>query len=449
MTDSLWLLKKSVLPKVFFWSLDFMMEPQSWYTFPSELNSSSTPFLYSSQLPLNLSSNLSTQSIPFQGSSTTLTAIISLTVFVLGLTGNTLAIYVVLRYAKMKTVTNIYILNLAVADELYIIGLPFLTTQNVLSYWPFGSFLCRVVMTADSMNQFTSIFCLTVMSMDRYLAVVHPIRSTKWRHPRVAKVVSAGMWAVSFVVVLPVVIFSDVQDTFNSCNMIWPEPKDVWSTAFIIYTSTVGFFGPLLIICLCYLLIIVKVKSSGARVGFAKRRRSERKVTRMVVVIVVVFVLCWLPFFIINMVNLVVIIPESSSTAGIYFFAVILSYANSCANPLLYGFLSDNFKQSFRKVLCVRSLRCTVSGVEDGDPSVPRTEKSTAQDCILLSPQNEMHRHPQNSQICPHHTDSPPPHTAADLHHPTNPCQLLSVCTGTTTMLTSVENAPDTSLSGL
>uniref|UniRef100_A0A3P9H7L1 G-protein coupled receptors family 1 profile domain-containing protein n=1 Tax=Oryzias latipes TaxID=8090 RepID=A0A3P9H7L1_ORYLA len=426
------------------------MEPQNWYTFP-ELNSSettATPFLYSSHLPPSLSSNLSTQSIPFQGSSTVVTAIISLTVFMFGMTGNTLAIYVVLRYAKMKTVTNIYILNLAVADELYIIGLPFLTTQNVLSYWPFGSFLCRIVMTADSMNQFTSIFCLTVMSMDRYLAVVHPIRSTKWRHPRVAKLVSAAMWAVSFVVVLPVVIFSDVQDTFNSCNMIWPEPKDVWSTAFIIYTSTVGFFGPLVIICLCYLLIIVKVKSSGARVGFAKRRRSERKVTRMVVVIVVVFVLCWLPFFIINMVNLVVIIPESSSTAGIYFFAVILSYANSCANPLLYGFLSDNFKQSFRKVLCVRSLQCTASGVDDGDPSAPRTEKSTAQDCILLSPQNEVHCHLQNSQICPQHTDSPPPRTAADLHHPSKPCQILSICTGPTTMLTSAECVPETSSLG-
>lgn len=97
-------------------------------------------------------------------------------------------------------------------------------------------------------------------------------------------------------------------------------------------------------------IVNLQVKSSGARVGFSKRRRSERKVTRMVVVIVVVFVLCWLPFFIINMVNLVVIIPESSATAGIYFFAVILSYANSCANPFLYGFLSDNFKQSFRKV---------------------------------------------------------------------------------------------------
>lgn len=105
----------------------------------------------------------------------------------------------------------------------------------------------------------------------------------------------------------------------------------------------------LLLFSFCWLPSL-QVKSSRARAGFTKRRRSERKVTRMVVVIVVVFVLCWLPFFIINIVNLVVIIPESSTTAGVYFFTVILSYANSCANPVLYGFLSDNLKQSFRRV---------------------------------------------------------------------------------------------------
>ncbi|XP_074521528.1 somatostatin-like receptor F_48D10.1 isoform X2 [Halichoeres trimaculatus] len=388
------------------------MEPSdqdAWFL--SDLNStfsvSPPSFFYSYPRPYNISSNISTQSVPFQGSTTLMTAIIYLTVFMVGLIGNTLAIYVVVRYAKMKTVTNIYILNLAVADELYILGLPFLTTQNVLSYWPFGSFLCRVVMTADSMNQFTSIFCLTVMSIDRYLAVVHPIRSTKWRHPRVAKVVSAAVWAVSFVVVLPVVIFSDVQETFNSCNMIWPEPKNVWSTAFILYTATVGFFGPLLIICLCYLLIVIKVKSSGLRAGFTKRRRSERKVTKMVVVIVVVFVLCWLPFFIINMINLVVIIPESSATAGIYFFAVILSYANSCANPVLYGFLSENFKQSFTKVLCIRSMRCKTNDADDGN-GAPRTERTTAQDCVVLSPRNQVYQDPQSSQVLPVYLSSAP-----------------------------------------
>ncbi|XP_028303992.1 somatostatin receptor type 5 isoform X2 [Gouania willdenowi] len=390
-----------------------------------------------------------------------MTAVIYIVVFIVGLSGNTLAIYVVLRYAKTKSVTNIYILNLAVADEMYIIGLPFLTTQNVLSYWPFGSFLCRVVMTADSMNQFTSIFCLTVMSIDRYLAVVHPIRSTKWRHPRVAKVVSVAVWGVSFVVVLPVVIFSDVQDKFNSCNMIWPEPKDVWSTAFILYTATLGFFGPLLIICLCYLLIVIKVKSSGSRAGVTKRRRSERKVTRMVVVFVVVFVICWLPFFIINIVNLVVIIPESSVTAGIYFFAVILSYANSCANPLLYGFLSDNFKQNLKKALCVKCRRCSANCVDDCDVNAARSEKTTGNDCIILSSCNQVYCGPQNNQISPHAPRSPVSNSPSDLDSstptnqtpPNSPEIKPTTCTGdssstptVTTMVTVVKPGTATAL---
>lgn len=54
------------------------------------------------------------------------------------------------------------------------------------------------------------------------------------------------------------------KETFNSCNMVWPEPQKVWSTAFILYTATLGFFGPLLIICLCYLLIIIKVQRCDA-----------------------------------------------------------------------------------------------------------------------------------------------------------------------------------------
>lgn len=94
------------------------------------------------------------------------------------------------------------------------------------------------------------------------------------------------------------------------------------------------------------------MRSASVRVGLTRRRKSERKVTRMVVIIVLVFVLCWLPFFITNIVNLIHIIPENNTTAAVYFFLVILTYVNSCANPILYGFLSDNFKQSFQKVLC-------------------------------------------------------------------------------------------------
>ncbi|KAF7217796.1 somatostatin receptor type 5 [Nothobranchius furzeri] len=278
-------------------------------------------------------------------------------VCIVGLVGNTLVIHVIVNYTKNESVTNIYILNLAIADELFMLGLPFLAVQNALLSWPFGSLMCRVVMTVDAFNQFTSIFCLTVMSVDRYLAVVHPIRSSWWRRPHVAKAISGTVWAGSFVVVLPVVVFADVLKDDGNCSIVWPEPAEVWKTSFIVYTCTVGFFCPLLVISLCYLLIIIKVRRVGKRTQTAssRRRKSERKITRMVVVVVAVFVLCWLPFYALNIMNLLVVLP--GDFRGLYFFVVVLSYANSCANPILYGFLSDNFKRGFRKALCRTSRK--------------------------------------------------------------------------------------------
>ncbi|XP_069545661.1 somatostatin receptor type 5 [Brachyistius frenatus] len=305
-------------------------------------------------------------------------------VCVVGLVGNTLVIHVIVNYTKNESVTNIYILNLAIADELFMLGLPFLAVQNALLSWPFGSLMCRVVMTVDAINQFTSIFCLTVMSVDRYLAVVHPIRSTWWRRPRVAKAISATVWAGSFVVVLPVVVFADVLKDYGNCSIVWPEPAEVWKTSFIVYTCTVGFFCPLLVICLCYLLIVIKVRSVGkrAQATSSRRRKSERKVTRMVVIVVAAFVLCWLPFYVLNILNLLVVLP--GDFRGLYFFVVVLSYANSCANPILYGFLSDNFKRGFRKALCRTSRR-----VKNNDRVCTELQRPTEEwGGIVLRPQN-------------------------------------------------------------
>ncbi|XP_067914414.1 somatostatin receptor type 2-like [Heterodontus francisci] len=299
-------------------------------------------------------------------------------VCLVGLSGNTLVIYVILRYAKMKTVTNIYILNLAIADELFMVGLPFIAIQVALAHWPFGQAACRVLMTVDGINQFTSIFCLTVMSIDRYLAVVHPIRSSKWRKPRVAKLVNGAVWFISLLVILPIMIYSGVQTRHgrSSCTITWPGQDASWYTAFVIYTFVLGFFLPLTVICLCYLMIIIKVKASGIRVGSSKRKKSEKKVTKMVSIVVAVFVFCWLPFYIFNFLSLAVEVKPTPATKGFYEFVVILSYANSCANPILYAFLSDNFKKSFQNVLCLKK----VSGLDEVDRSDSRQDKSRLQD---------------------------------------------------------------------
>lgn len=102
---------------------------------------------------------------------------------------------------------------------------------------------------------------------------------------------------------------------------------------------------------------LTKVRNVGkrAQATSSRRRKSERKITRMVVVVVAVFVFCWLPFYVLNIVNLLVLLP--GDFRGLYVSVVLLSYANSCANPILYGFLSDNFKRGFRKALCRTSRR--------------------------------------------------------------------------------------------
>ena len=109
-------------------------------------------------------------------------------VCICGLVGNSLVIYVVLRFSKMHTVTNTYILHLAVADECFLVGIPFLIATMSFGQWPFGMTMCKIYFTTTSINQITSSLFLMVLSADRYIAVCHPISSPRLRTGTIAKV---------------------------------------------------------------------------------------------------------------------------------------------------------------------------------------------------------------------------------------------------------------------
>lgn len=115
----------------------------------------------------------------------------------------------------MKTATNIYIFNLALADTLCLITLPFQGTDTFLGFWPFGNILCKIAISIDYYNMFTSTFTLTMMSVDRYIAICHPIKALDIRTPHKAKVVNICIWALASVFGIPAMVMGSAENENN------------------------------------------------------------------------------------------------------------------------------------------------------------------------------------------------------------------------------------------
>lgn len=154
-----------------------------------------------------------------------------------GLTGNTAVIYVILKAPKMKTVTNMFILNLAIADDLFTLVLPINIAELLLHYWPFGEVLCKIILSIDHYNIFSSIYFLTVMSIDRYLVVLSTVRSKRmpYRTYRAAKIISLCVWVLVILIVMPFTVFASVYvnpiDERKGCVLSFPSPEILWFKA--------------------------------------------------------------------------------------------------------------------------------------------------------------------------------------------------------------------------
>ncbi|KAM6964065.1 somatostatin receptor type 5 [Tautogolabrus adspersus] len=276
-------------------------------------------------------------------------AILYLVVCILGLAGNSLVIVAILKLDKMTSSTTVYILNLALADGLFMVGLPFIASQNFQKQWMFGDMACKVVMVLDGINQFTSVYCLTVMSIDRYMALADPLRFARWRTPRIAKIVSTFLWLFSLITILPMALHFSSIGGLCIPDMV----SDAWWLGTLTYTFFTGFALPFMVMTAAYTALLLTLRSKRIRAiaPHKQSQRLERQVTKMVVAVVVVFGMCWLPFYTLNFCSLY----QSDlvqTFAKAFEFVVLLSYSWSCANPILYACLSDTFKGHFRTLLC-------------------------------------------------------------------------------------------------
>lgn len=333
-------------------------------------------------------------------------------VFVVGLVGNTLVIYVVVRFSKMQTVTNMYILNLAVADECFLIGIPFLIYTMQTGAWTLGKWACKAYMISTSVTQFTSSIFLFIMSADRYLAVCHPISATRYRSPFVSQVVSACAWLASALMMVPVFWFANTierpqDDARNgggagatvatrsggssgaasaesssavrmTCNIEWSSEYEGSGFTFTLYSFVMGFAVPLALILCFYYLVLRRLRTVGPKARSKEKRRSRRKVTKLVLTVITVYVLCWLPYWI-SQVALISSAPEvCHSRLQVTMFVLVgcLGYSNSAMNPILYAFLSDNFKKSFMKACTCAVGKEMNAQLHVENSSMPRKRKA-------------------------------------------------------------------------
>ncbi|KAG7283469.1 hypothetical protein CRUP_035262 [Coryphaenoides rupestris] len=220
----------------------------------------------------------------------------------------------------MKTATNIYIFNLALADALVLATLPFQGTDVFLGFWPFGNALCKAVVSIDYYNMFTSTFTLTVMSMDRYVAVCHPVKALDMRTPHKAK-----------------------------CIVVLPNPRAYWDPVFGTCVFLFSFLIPVAIISICYSLMVKRLRSVRILSGSKEKDRNLRRITRMVLVVVAAFVVCWTPVQIMALAQSLGFNLGSLFTLVLMHFCIALGYVNSSLNPVLYAFLDENFKRCFRE----------------------------------------------------------------------------------------------------
>ncbi|KAM9315067.1 urotensin-2 receptor [Pholidichthys leucotaenia] len=292
-----------------------------------------------------------------------------ITMCAMGVSGNTYTLMVTCSAALRRTGSMyVYIINLALADLLYLSTIPFVVCTYFAQDWLFGEAGCRILLSLDLLTMHASVFILVAMSLERYRAVAKPFSAHRTSsHNR--QLVSGIIWGVAFLLTLPMMVMIRLKEgkptvaglVKRICFPTWtPEVFKIYIT--VLFLTSVLLPG--LVIVGLYAGLARHYWAAQANLGSysARRRGLKQKVLSMIFTIVVAYWACFLPFWGWQLAKL--FSPESLNDLSpavynyINFFVTCLTYGNSCINPFLYTLLTRNYKDYLaQKGLSSRSSR--------------------------------------------------------------------------------------------
>lgn len=274
---------------------------------------------------------------------------------VVGGAGNLAVVWIYLNFRRrLKTMTDMYLLNLAVADLLFLITLP-LWAAEALNGWSFGSILCKVNSALYKVNLFSSMLLLTCISVDRYIVIVQSTKAqnSQVERRRCSRLVCVGVWVLALLLALPEFVFATTaeSDSQEYCRMVFPSHLGNRTKILVLSLQvSMGFCLPFIVMAFCYSVIVAKLLKT--------RNFQKHKAMRVILAVVVVFVVSQLPF---NGVLVMEAAQASNMTITnceeIKRFDKVgqvlksLAYMHACLNPFLYVFVGVRFRRDMLQLL--------------------------------------------------------------------------------------------------
>ena len=284
-----------------------------------------------------------------------LLSIISLAAFI----GNFLVTVTCLKTPNLRTSTNYYIVNMAISDLLCsCFNWPLYATEGMLTSrvfitGPLASLVCKLGMYSRGVSQVVSVLSLVLIAVDRYIAIVFPLKTTLLTGSRFRVGLLFLTWIIPVVSGIPYFIYTDVVkvDEHTFCRILW---STLVNAIFNVAGFVVFYCSPLILMIILYRGIVKTLRKRKAMQGpmHNKRKRQHQKITKILIAIVAAFFICWTPlcvYLALKMLHPDLFLQDKCKTLVALFFYVFPSLSTAI-NPVIIFLFSTNYRQALKSL---------------------------------------------------------------------------------------------------